>query len=274
MQPTNTHYFDVERFLKNCTDLEEAYEILVIEKKETELKLQEVTSSLQELKELYEKEKRKNLEISEIVSDETDRLLEKQNYREQYEEAKKRTEDLKRIICDLKRKNENERENVMEQIKIEKRKMQEELKEYENQMRFSRNKILELEKKVEQLHLEISSKDAEIRRLHSTLGELHNQHAIQKLEYENKIKLFAREQEENNKRMKDSLRSLKNGENNLAFIHMKNKVKSIEQEYSKLEQEHIKLKKSISKHNSKIVLSTTEYPNIYSNHSINNSHPM
>ncbi|CRH01592.1 conserved Plasmodium protein, unknown function [Plasmodium relictum] len=256
MQESNSHNFDVGYFLKSCADLEQSYEVLLNEKKKSELKLNEVSKSLQEIKEKYEQEKKNNLEISLSISEQTDKLMKKQNYFEHYENVEKQNDDFKRKIEMLKREKEVEKQNMVDKIKVAEIKKQQEIEEYEKKIRENKNRFLKLESQIIELDLEISSKDKEIKKLSSILNDVQQKHEIKKLEYEQKIKNLIKENEETNRKNKEVVNDLINESNNLALNNLKNKLKLQQQEYNKLEEEYLNLKKSTNKTSNKKCIST------------------
>ncbi|KAI4836299.1 hypothetical protein MKS88_004089 [Plasmodium brasilianum] len=248
--------FDVNYFLKNCTDLEKAYENLLSEKKQSELRLNEALNRFKEINEKYEQEKKNTLDISLSISEHTDKLIKKQKYSESYENVKKQNEDFKEKIEMLKKEKEQAKLNMEEKIKMMDIKRRRETETYEKQIRNDKNKMLELERLIAELGLDISTKDAEIKKLRSFLNELQQDNERKILEYEQQIKDLIIKNEQNNRKNKEVIKDIIKDSDNLALNNLKNKLQLLQQDYNKLEKDYINLKKSLSKTSKKTSTST------------------
>ncbi|VWU49877.1 conserved protein, unknown function [Hepatocystis sp. ex Piliocolobus tephrosceles] len=242
----NISNFDVDYFMKSCTHLEQSYEKLLSEKKKGELKLNETIKSLQEIKEKYEQEKKSNLEMSTIISEHTDELVQKQNYLELYEIAKRQNEEFREKIEILKRERDQEKLNMEEKIKIMKAKEQKEIESYEKHIRENINKLLELERINVEKDLNISAKDKEINNLTSLINETNQEHEKEKIRFENKIKELIIENENQIKKNKEDLKDIINSDS-FALCNLKKKYQSLQQDYYQLEKEYLLIKKNMRK---------------------------
>ncbi|SBT79924.1 conserved Plasmodium protein, unknown function [Plasmodium malariae] len=253
--------FDVNYFLKNCTDLEKAYENLLSEKKQSELRLNEALNRFKEINEKYEQEKKNTLDISLSISEHTDKLIKKQKYSESYHNVKKQNEDFKEKIEMLKKEKEQAKLNMEEKIKMMDIKRCRETETYEKQIRNDKNKMLELERLIAELGLDISTKDAEINKLRSFLNELQQDNERKILEYEQQIKDLIIKNEQNNRKNKEVIKDIIKDSDNLALNNLKNKLQLLQQDYNKLEKDYINLKKSLSKTSKKTSTSTERVKN-------------
>ncbi|SBS88501.1 hypothetical protein, conserved [Plasmodium ovale curtisi] len=284
MEDGNAAPFDVSYFLKSCTDLEKSYEKLLGEKKKCECNLGEALKSAQDIKEKYRQEKKKNFEISLTISEHTDELVKKQTYTEKlgtieniasswwtafrvcvsilyvYDNIKNQNDDFRKKIDMLKREKEQEKLHAQEQMQMMESRKQQEVETYEKLMRGNKNKLMELEGLIVELDLDVAAKDVEINKLSSRIGEIQQEHEKEKQEFEKRIEDLIKENEQNNHKnmvfpkwdmssqlVCKAIREIINDSDNLALNKMKNKLQTLQRDYTKLEKEHLHMKQSLGK---------------------------
>ncbi|SBT77934.1 conserved Plasmodium protein, unknown function [Plasmodium ovale] len=247
MEDGNAAPFDVSYFLKSCTDLEKSYEKLLGEKKKCECSLGEALKSAQDIKEKYQQEKKKNFEISLAISENTDELVKKQTYTENYDNVKNQNDDFRKKIDMLKREKEQEKLHAQEQIQMMESRRQQEVETYEKLMRGNKNKLMELEGLIVELDLDVAAKDVEINKLSSRIGEIQQEHEKEKQELEKKIEELIEENEKNNHKNMKAIREIISDSDSLALKKLKNKLQTLQRDYTKLEKEHLHMKQSLGK---------------------------
>ncbi|EUD67800.1 hypothetical protein C922_01989 [Plasmodium inui San Antonio 1] len=238
---------DVVHFLKNFEDLEKSYEHLLNRKKQNELRLTEALRSLDEMKQQYEQEKKKNFEMSIAIGEHTDKLIKKHSYAESYDFVKRQNDDFKEKIESLRREKEQDKLLMEERTKALEMMKQREVEEYDSKLRENKNKLLQLESQIVELDLDIVSKDEEINKLSSLLKEIKKEHETEKLEYELKIKDLIKEKDEINRKNKEAMRDIINDTGSHALKNLKNKLHILQQKYNKMEKENSNLKRTINK---------------------------
>ncbi|ANQ10114.1 Uncharacterized protein PCOAH_00040870 [Plasmodium coatneyi] len=247
---------DVAHFLKNFADLEKSYEHLLNRKKQNELRLTEALRSLDEIKEQYEQEKKKNFEMSIAIGEHTDKLIKKHSYAESYDFVKRQNDDFKEKIESLRREKEQDKLLMEERTKALEMKKQREVEEYDSKLlhmsffsmqRENKNKLLQLESQIVELDLDIVSKDEEINKLSSLLKEIKKEHEMEKLEYELKIKDLIKKKDESSRKSKEAMRDIINDSGNHALKNLKNKLHILQQKCNKMEKENANLKRTINK---------------------------
>ncbi|GAB67569.1 hypothetical protein PCYB_121370 [Plasmodium cynomolgi strain B] len=232
---------DVAHFLKNFADLEKSYEHLLNRKKQNELRLTEALRSLDEMKEQYEQEKKKNFEMSIAIGEHTDKLIKKHSYAESYDFVKRQNDDFKEKIESLRREKEQDKLLMEERTKSLEMKKQREVEEYDGKLRENKNKLLQLESQIVELDLDIVSKDEEINKLSSLLKEIKKEHETERLEYELKIKDLIKKK---TKAVgKEAMRDIINDNGSHALKNLKNKLHKC----NKMEKENANLKRTINK---------------------------
>ncbi|GAW82075.1 hypothetical protein, conserved [Plasmodium gonderi] len=247
MKENDAISFDVAHFLKNFAELEKSYEHLLNLKKQNELKLTEALKNLDEIKEQYEQEKKKNFEMSVTMGEHTDKLIKKHSYAERYDYVKRQNDDFREKIESLMKEKEQEKLLMEEKTKMLEMKMKREVQEYDNKLRESKNKLLQLQSHIVELEMDITSKDEEVNKLSSLLREIKKEHEVQKLEYELKIKDLIKKNDENNKKNKEAMRDVINDKGNHALKILKNKLYLLQQKYNKMEKEYTNLKRITNK---------------------------
>ncbi|SCO68433.1 conserved Plasmodium protein, unknown function [Plasmodium vivax] len=238
---------DVAHFLKNFADLEKSYEHLLNRKKQNELRLTEALRSLEEMKEQYEQEKKKNFEMSIAIGEHTDRLIKKHSYAESYDFVKRQNDDFKEKIESMRREKEQDKLLMEERAKTLEMKKQREVEEYNSKLRENKNKLLQLESQIVELDMDIVSKDEEINKLSSLLKEIKKEHEAEKLEYELKIKELIKKKEESSRKSKEAMRDIINDTGNHALKNLKNKLHILQQKCNKMEKENANLKRTLNK---------------------------
>ncbi|CAA9989834.1 conserved Plasmodium protein, unknown function [Plasmodium knowlesi strain H] len=238
---------DVAHFLKNFADLEKSYEHLLNRKKQNELRLTEALRSLEEIKEQYEQEKKKNFEMSIAIGEHTDRLIKKHSYAESYELLKRQNDDFKEKIESLRREKEQDKLLMEERTKSLEMKKQREVEEYDSKLRENKNKLLQLESQIVELDMDMVTKDEEIKKLSSLLKEIKKEHEIEKMEYEVKIKDLIKKKDESSRKKKEAIRDIINDSGSHALKNLKNKLHILQQKCNKMEKENANLKRTINK---------------------------
>ncbi|KJP86262.1 hypothetical protein AK88_04076 [Plasmodium fragile] len=238
---------DMAHFLKNFADLEKSYEHLLNRKKQNELRLNEALRSLDEIKEQYEQEKKKNFEMSIAIGEHTDRLIKKHSYAESYDFVKRQNDDFKEKIESLRREKEQDKLLMEERTKAMEMKKQREVAEYDSKLRENKNKLLQLESQIVELDLDIVSKDEKISELSSLLKEIKKEHEREKLQYELKIKDLIKNKDEISRKNKEAMRDIINDTGSHALKNLKNKLHILQQKCNRMEKENATLKRTINK---------------------------